>query len=124
MNPAETCQEQPLDQDAFKAPRVLKKGRWTEDEHSRFLESLMKFGKDWEKIEEYVGTRDILNIRAHAQKFLSKLVKFIEKGEKRTGKDKDMTDEDIEIYYKVLAKKIHKSHKWMAEKNKNRPPIQ
>jgi SHAQKYF class myb-like DNA-binding protein len=32
-------------------------GRWTDDEHDRFLEALEKFGKDWLKIEEHIGTR-------------------------------------------------------------------
>jgi hypothetical protein len=32
-------------------------GRWTSKEHSRFLEGLNLFGKDWRKIEEFIGTR-------------------------------------------------------------------
>ena len=33
------------------------------------------FGKDWYRVEEYIGTRSSAQIRSHAQKFLAKLEK-------------------------------------------------
>ena len=47
----------------------LKIGKWTEAEHALFLEALLKYGKNWVKIQEHVGTRDPKHIRSHAQKF-------------------------------------------------------
>jgi SHAQKYF class myb-like DNA-binding protein len=35
----------------------FKMGRWTKDEHFRFLEALKYFGKEWKKVQEHVGTR-------------------------------------------------------------------
>ena len=32
-------------------------GRWTDEEHDKFLEGMRLFGKDWRRIEEYIGTR-------------------------------------------------------------------
>lgn len=32
-------------------------GRWTDDEHRRFEEGLIKFGKNWNSVSAYVGTR-------------------------------------------------------------------
>ena len=32
-------------------------GRWTNEEHKRFVEAFMKFGRDWNKVAEYVVTR-------------------------------------------------------------------
>lgn len=32
-------------------------GRWNHDEHQRFVEAFMKFGRDWNKVADYVGTR-------------------------------------------------------------------
>ena len=32
-------------------------GRWTIEEHNKFIEGLKLFGKDWKKIEEYIGSR-------------------------------------------------------------------
>ena len=53
------------------------KGRWTNNEHDLFLEALVIFGKDWDKIEHHVKTRDAAHTRRHAQKFFTKLVKFL-----------------------------------------------
>ena len=50
-------------------------GRWTKEEHLRFIESLKLFGKSWKKVEEHVGTRSGAQIRSHAQKFFNRLSK-------------------------------------------------
>lgn len=50
-------------------------GRWTDDEHSRFVEALRKYGKDWQMVENHIGSRSSAQIRSHAQKFLSKMDK-------------------------------------------------
>jgi SHAQKYF class myb-like DNA-binding protein len=54
---------------------VYKMGRWTKDEHFRFLEALKYFGKEWKKVQEHVGTRTSTQARSHAQKFFNKLEK-------------------------------------------------
>ena len=52
-------------------------GRWSSEEHNKFLEALRIYGKDWDSMQKYVGTRDSPHIRSHAQKFFRKLVKVI-----------------------------------------------
>ncbi|KAJ3686727.1 hypothetical protein LUZ61_015891 [Rhynchospora tenuis] len=42
--------------------------RWTSEEHERFLEALLLFGRDWKKIEDF--------IRSHAQKYFLKVQKI------------------------------------------------
>ncbi len=32
-------------------------GRWTKEEHIRFTMALKLYGKNWKKIESYVGSR-------------------------------------------------------------------
>jgi len=59
-----------------------KTGRWTKDEHGLFLEGLKLYGKNWDKIEDHIGTRSAYNIRSHSQKFLIRLVKFLENNER------------------------------------------
>eukprot|EP01016_Furgasonia_blochmanni_P001872 TRINITY_DN1073_c0_g1_i2.p1 TRINITY_DN1073_c0_g1~~TRINITY_DN1073_c0_g1_i2.p1 ORF type:complete len:400 (+),score=76.02 TRINITY_DN1073_c0_g1_i2:64-1263(+) len=54
-------------------------GRWTKEEHHRFMEGIKKFGKNWKKVEEYVETRSGAQIRSHAQKFFNRLQKEITK---------------------------------------------
>ena len=50
-------------------------GRWTRDEHFRFLEALKMYGKEWKKVQQHVCTRSSTQARSHAQKFFVKLEK-------------------------------------------------
>ncbi|KAL3845068.1 hypothetical protein ACJIZ3_002471 [Penstemon smallii] len=68
-------------EDAF-APKMRKpytitkqRERWTEEEHIKFLEALKLYGRAWRKIEEHLGTKTAIQIRSHAQKFFSKVVR-------------------------------------------------
>ena len=51
------------------------KGRWTGDEHYRFLEALKHYGKEWKHVQQHVSTRSSTQVRSHAQKFFAKLDK-------------------------------------------------
>ncbi|KAI9100156.1 hypothetical protein K1719_024374 [Acacia pycnantha] len=64
------------------APKVRKpytitkqRERWTDEEHKKFLEALKLHGRAWRKIEEHVGTKTTVQIRSHAQKFFSKVLR-------------------------------------------------
>jgi len=50
-------------------------GRWTRDEHNKFLRGLKIHGREWKKVSEMISTRSSAQIRSHAQKFFSKLAK-------------------------------------------------
>ena len=50
-------------------------GRWTREEHFRFLEALKLFCKEWKRVQQHVGTRSSTQARSHAQKFFVKLEK-------------------------------------------------
>ncbi|GMI95328.1 EARLY-PHYTOCHROME-RESPONSIVE1, REVEILLE 7 [Hibiscus trionum] len=58
-------------------PYTISKQRekWTEEEHQKFLEALRLYGRGWRQIEEHVGTKSAVQIRSHAQKFFSKVVR-------------------------------------------------
>ena len=47
-------------------------GRWTDEEHRRFMEGIEIYGKDWKKVQQHVGTRSSAQSRSHAQKVLAK----------------------------------------------------
>ena len=48
-------------------------GRWNKDEQRRFAEAVLKYGNDWKKMQNHIFTRNITQVRSHAQKFLMKL---------------------------------------------------
>jgi SHAQKYF class myb-like DNA-binding protein len=48
-------------------------GRWTEEEHQKFIEAIEKYGNAWKLICKHIGTRSPAQIRSHAQKYYQRL---------------------------------------------------
>jgi len=46
-------------------PYTLTKQResWSNDEHERFIKALQLYNRDWKKIETYVGTKTVVQVR-------------------------------------------------------------
>jgi len=63
-------------------------GRWTKEEHHRFVEAIKAHGKNWKKVEESVATRSGAQIRSHAQKYFLKLEKEVKTSQKVKGSKK------------------------------------
>ncbi|XP_050223593.1 protein REVEILLE 6-like [Mercurialis annua] len=61
----------------IRKPYTITKSResWTEPEHDKFLEALHLFDRDWKKIEAFVGSKSVIQIRSHAQKYFLKVQK-------------------------------------------------
>jgi SHAQKYF class myb-like DNA-binding protein len=75
----------------------LNEGRWSTEEHIKFIEGLVKYGKNWKNVQKYIGTRSVSQTRSHAQKFLLKL-KMI----KSTYFDLDLTDKKIKNLSNII----------------------
>lgn len=78
---------------SFKADAKLANGRWTKEEHQRFIDAIKIHGKNWKKVEEYVGTRSGAQVRSHAQKFFLKLEKELKNKPKKV--EKKFSDESL-----------------------------
>ena len=62
-------------------------GRWTIEEHKKFLEAIIKYGNNWKEVQKHIGTRSSSQARSHAQKFFIKL-----KQDQSKSKISDMID--------------------------------
>eukprot|EP00904_Undaria_pinnatifida_P007734 jgi/Undpi1/4090/HiC_scaffold_16.g07457.m1 len=51
---------------------TINKRRWTKHEHFLFLQGLELHGRDWKHISSLVETRNVKQVRAHAQKYFLK----------------------------------------------------
>ena len=51
----------------------LKEGRWSYDEHIKFIIAYVNYRNKYEMIDKFISSRNILQIRSHAQKFFKRL---------------------------------------------------
>ena len=51
----------------------VNEGRWSYEEHIKFIEGIISYGKNWKNVQNYVGSRTSAQARSHAQKFFLKL---------------------------------------------------
>lgn len=48
-------------------------GRWSLEEHKRFIEAILQYGNDWRLVQSLIGSRSSSQARSHAQKFFMKI---------------------------------------------------
>lgn len=71
-----------------RAPELCQGGKWTYEEHNRFLQALELYGNIWKKVEDYIGSRTRAQIRSHAQKYFRGMKAKILAQLKKTGQIK------------------------------------
>jgi len=52
---------------------ISNEGRWSKEEHDKFLEGIALYGINWKKIKTLIRTRTSMQVRSHAQKFYQKM---------------------------------------------------
>jgi len=74
-------------------------GKWSDDEHERFLEAIKIYGNLWKKVRDCVGTRSCAQIRSHCQKFFRRKRNMKIQELRKTNRLKGMVFLVIEEYY-------------------------
>jgi SHAQKYF class myb-like DNA-binding protein len=52
-------------------------GRWTYEEHFRFIDGILLYGNNWKKVQKHIGSRSPIQARSHAQKFFIRIKKVV-----------------------------------------------
>lgn len=108
-------------------------GRWTKDEHNQFIQGIVLYGNNWKKVKSLIGTRDLVQVRSHAQKFFNKikLFKNLDLGIDFTlnsiNNINDMINQlkyinpnlNIELFFKNLSYKLIDKNRLLNKKNNN-----
>jgi SHAQKYF class myb-like DNA-binding protein len=82
-----------IQMDEIKDKPKINTGRWTQDEHERFIEAILKYGNEWKKVERMVKTRTAIQSRSHAQKFFLRLKKKL-----KLDPEKKFTTEELNSF--------------------------
>lgn len=54
----------------------INNGRWSLEEHKKFITGVFIHGNNWKDITNVIGTRNCAQARSHGQKFFTKLAKM------------------------------------------------
>ena len=57
---------------------IFNTGRWSEEEHKKFIEGILEFGNEWKNVQNVIKTRSSTQARSHAQKFFLKIKKNLD----------------------------------------------
>ena len=68
-----------------------KKRFWSIEEHAKFLEAVKLYGRNWIRIAEYVGSRNFLQVRTHAQKYFNKVERLLSENPKSLPSNSSLT---------------------------------
>lgn len=74
-------------------------GKWTEEEHQRFLKAIEVYGNQWKKVRDCVGTRSCAQIRSHCQKYFRRKRNMMLQELRRTNSHKGMRFLVVKEYY-------------------------
>ena len=61
----------------------FKEGKWTDEEHEKFIEGILIFGTEWKKVQEIIKTRSSEQARSHGQKFFKRFKDLFKKNEEK-----------------------------------------
>jgi len=89
---------------------IYKEGAWTNEEHEKFIEGLLKYGNQWKNIQFLIQTRTSTQIGSHAQKFIKKIKNLIKKQKENIDNNEKIKLINT-IFNIILPNKINKFNK-------------
>ena len=93
-------------------------GRWTEEEHKKFIEGILEYGNEWKKVQKIIKTRSSTQARSHAQKFFLRIKKSIFELSKNPNEEIKFSNDkniDTEIILNYVIDNISKEKKMKIE---------
>ena len=84
-------------------------GKWTDEEHEKFIEGILNYGNEWKKVQQIIKTRSSTQARSHAQKFFLRIKKLINNSEEKGNNKKSKEKNFDKILSQVLPKKYAKN---------------
>jgi SHAQKYF class myb-like DNA-binding protein len=87
-------------------------GRWTNEEHEKFIEGILKFGNEWKRVQSIIKTRSSTQARSHAQKFFLRLKKEIS--------PKIISDQNLLIQYIINTSNNIKKYSELTQEQKEK----
>ena len=81
--------------------------KWNEEELKKFEEGIIKYGKNYKELSQYIGTKTIQQIRSHCK--LQKTKKLIEEINKINRNEMKIEKDDEEMKQKVKEENIHEN---------------
>ena len=73
----------------------INEGRWSSEEHIKFIKAFVYFGKKYRLIQKYISSRNCHQIRSHAQKFVLRIKSL-------KSKDYDFSNDNIKSLSDII----------------------
>lgn len=71
-------------------------GRWSNEEHQSFIEGVLEYGTNWNKLTEIIPSRSTQQLKSHSRKCINQLGnKSTTNGDNNHAIDKSFTKEEI-----------------------------
>mgnify|MGYP003571359422 CR=1 FL=1 len=87
-------------------------GRWTNEEHEKFIEGILKYGNEWKRVQSIIKTRSSTQARSHAQKFFLRMKKEIS--------PKIISDQNLLIQYIINTSNNFKNYTELTQEQKEK----
>ena len=94
----------------FQENDITNEGRWTKEEHDKFLDGIAQYGINWKKVKTFINSRTSVQVRSHAQKFYKKL-KMCKDEQLGIDFTKDNISSIKDMIYQIKEKKSNYNNK-------------